>query len=150
MQVYEYDRNLLQQDAVQFIAAYKYEVTTISTALNMHLYVRQRAPLLRKAPRVAGSSSSGPVGALFPPKPGTAQRRPGFSVQNVLKDLGGTSQQPAQPQQQQRTTRTPPRSPSGERWHLHSYIKAIPSVGQAVVKHDMHMPARTTILLSVP
>lgn len=118
----------------------------------MHLYVRQRAPLLRKAPRVAGSSSSGPVGALFPPKPGTAQRRPGFSVQNVLKDLGGTSQQAAQPQQQQqqRTMRTPPRSPSGEHQHVHSYIRAILSVGQAVVRHDTHMPAQTTRLLSVP
>lgn len=33
MQVYEYDRNLLQQDAVQFIAAYKYEVSHSLAAL---------------------------------------------------------------------------------------------------------------------
>ena len=139
-QVYEYDRNLLQQDAVQYIAAYKYEVTTISTALNMHLYVRQRPPLLRKQQGgqrggtgagggTAGGigSSSGPGsgsgGGLFPPKPGASGgqgRRPGFSVANVLNSMGvgAQQQQPAAgaagQQQQQRPLRTPPRSPGGE------------------------------------
>lgn len=133
LQVYEYDRNLLQQDAVQYIAAYKYEVTTISTALTMHLYVRQRAPLLRRQPRGASGSGTGPgasaVSCLFPPKPGAAggppqQRRGGgFSVANVLNAVSqgvgvGVQQPPTAPpqqQQQQRTPlRTPPRSPSGE------------------------------------
>lgn len=136
--MYEYDRNLLQQDAVQYIAAYKYEVTTISTALNMHLYVRQRAALLRRQPRGASGTGSGPgassaASCLFPPKPGGAagggppqQRRAGggFSVANVLNAVSqgvgvGVQQQPPtappQQQQQQRTPlRTPPRSPSGE------------------------------------
>jgi hypothetical protein len=131
LQVYEYDRNLLQQDAVQYIAAYKYEVTTISTALNMHLYVRQRAPLLRRQPRGAGNAGGPGTSAascLFPPKPGAAagggapqQRRGGFNVANVLSAVSqgvgvGAQQSPAAPPQQQQRTplRTPPRSPSGE------------------------------------
>jgi hypothetical protein len=115
VQVYEYDRNLLQQDAVQYIAAYKYEVTTISTALNMHMYVRARTALLRKPPR----GVTGSAGGLFAPKPGAAApRRGGFSVANVLNAVSqGVSvqqQQPVAPQQQRAPMRTPPRSPSGE------------------------------------
>lgn len=117
--MYEYDRNLLQQDAVQYIAAYKYEVTTISTALNMHLYVRQHAALLRKPARGA-AGAAGSAGGLFPPKPGSGGvRRGGFSVANVLNAVSqGVSmqqpQQPAAPPQQRTPLRTPPRSPSGE------------------------------------
>jgi hypothetical protein len=49
-QVYEYDRNLLQQDAVQFIAAYKYELGTVLATLSMAQFVRKR-------PRVCAASS---------------------------------------------------------------------------------------------
>uniref|UniRef100_A0A383VWM1 Negative elongation factor B n=1 Tax=Tetradesmus obliquus TaxID=3088 RepID=A0A383VWM1_TETOB len=49
-QVYEYDRNLLQQDAVQYIAAYKYELGTILAALNMSQFVRLRPRLCDKQP----------------------------------------------------------------------------------------------------
>jgi len=123
MQVYEYDRNLLQQDSVQYIASYKYEFVTIMAALNMLQYVRKRAPLCRKQPRgAAGAGSSG--GALLP-RPGhggrgggAGQRSGGFSVANVLNavsmGVGGQLQQQQQQQQQRAVMRTPPRSPSGK------------------------------------
>lgn len=89
MQVYEYDRNLLQQDAVQYIAAYKYELGTILAALNMCQFVRSRPRLIDKTTKgknflgsitgmgggAALGSGSGGASAPAIPKPGPGRGR---------------------------------------------------------------------------
>lgn len=110
--MYEYDRNLLQQDAVQYIAAYKYELGTILAALNMCQFVRPRPRLTDKPPRrsdygtvsgaVSGGASSGGGAPL--PKPGSGRGRGllgrspqhrglpaggGFNMSAVLTAVGG-------------------------------------------------------------
>eukprot|EP00878_Enallax_costatus_P019924 GHUV01021038.1.p1 GENE.GHUV01021038.1~~GHUV01021038.1.p1 ORF type:complete len:417 (+),score=123.02 GHUV01021038.1:446-1696(+) len=114
-QVYEYDRNLLQQDAVQYIAAYKYELGTILAALNMCQFVRPRPRLLdktasRRKPSsdLAYGGGAGSAGGAAPliPKPGSGRGRSlvgrspqhrgmggggGFSMSAVLTAVGKES-----------------------------------------------------------
>jgi hypothetical protein len=136
LQVYEYDRNLLQQDAVQYIAAYKYELGTIMAALNMSQFVRVRPRVCDKNAQ-SGTQQQG-KGAGLPnrgaaallPKPGgkagplsrgsrdgSSSGLPaaagGFSMRSVLsavsRDVQGTAAEREQQQQQQRQ---PQRSPA--------------------------------------
>lgn len=103
MQVYEYDRNLLQQDAVQYIAAYKYELGTILAALNMCQFVRQRPRITDKQSSLTTASSTGDLNALsgsfsgagsgggapLIPKPGSGKGRPAMGRSPQHRNLPG-------------------------------------------------------------
>jgi hypothetical protein len=126
LQVYEYDRNLLQQDAVQYIAAYKYELGTILAALNMSQFVRVRPRVCDKHAQTAtqqqARSGAARGAAALLPKPGKAGAHSkssglpaaagGFRIGSVLsavsRDVQGPppdrEQQQQQRQQQQRAS----------------------------------------------
>jgi hypothetical protein len=137
LQVYEYDRNLLQQDAVQYIAAYKYELGTNLAALNMSQFVRIRPRVcdknaqsgIQQQGKAGGIANRGAAALLPKPggKPGPLSRGSrdgsssglpaaagGFSMRSVLsavsRDVQGAAVEKEQQQQQQQ--RTPQRSPA--------------------------------------
>jgi hypothetical protein len=123
LQVYEYDRNLLQQDAVQYIAAYKYELGTILAALNMSQFVRARPRVCDKHAQTPGQQQQRSVAArgaaALLPKPGKAHgaisrggssssggglpaAAGGFSMRSVLSAVSRSVEGPAPDKQQQR------------------------------------------------
>jgi hypothetical protein len=140
-QVYEYDRNLLQQDAVQYIAAYKYELGTILAALNMSQFVRIRPRVCDKNAQIgtqqqqqqgrAGVLPNRGAAALLPKpggKAGSLGRRDsssslpaaagGFSMRSVLSAVSRDVQsaaaaaEPEKQQQQQWQQQQQQRSPA--------------------------------------
>eukprot|EP00775_Hariotina_reticulata_P013351 gene13351-13479_t len=107
-QVYEYDRNLLQQDAVQYIAAYKYELGTLLATLNIassrhkddlySLSICQKygtadpLPSLLATGRGAGASaSSGAPAAASALLPSRKTVRSGSETIKQLRDMVGNS-----------------------------------------------------------
>lgn len=98
--MYEYDRNLLQQDAVQYIAAYKYELGTILAALNMCQFVRARPRFLDKATNsrkasadLLSGSGAGSGNAFAPliPKPGSGRGRASVGRSPQHRGVGGAA-----------------------------------------------------------
>lgn len=112
-QVYEHDRNLLQQDAAQHTAAYKYELGTVMAALNLTQYLRRRPRTSSAEAAAAGVGSTGSAelpaagsgaaaaaargiarqGPAGLPRPGGravrgGRGRGGFSVASVLSAVG--------------------------------------------------------------
>ena len=115
MQVWEYDKGKVQQDAIGYIAAYKYEIGTIMSVLDMNSFIKERPPPPQRvdssssssqaAAGASGGDAFGP-GAALPPKPGQPR---GPSAAGVVQHLfgrfgggtGGASGSGGQKQQRQ-------------------------------------------------
>jgi hypothetical protein len=93
-QVWEYDKGKVQQDAIGYIAAYKYEIGTIMCVLDMNSFIKERPPPPQRAENSSGRGQAAAggggeglrSGAALPPKPGQAR---GTSAAGVVQHLFG-------------------------------------------------------------